>query len=96
MNGTCFKFRALQPSHIKVHVDESNRVIPEDEPGKDIEIEQFAMGALAGFEMALDDMRANGWKGFAIHDRITIRCVEVQPANQPGYSEMALFEVNAE
>src|SRR5215467_10712134 len=49
-NGTCYKFKCAVPSKIQVNVDEANRVVPEEEPHKVIEIDQFAMGALAGFE----------------------------------------------
>ena len=96
-NGECFKFKALQPSSIKVMVDDAGRVVePSFEGAKERTVDQFAVGSMAGFTMALDDMKANGWKGFALHDRVWIKCVEIQPASQPGYSDMPMFEVEVE
>ena len=96
-NGECYKFKCAVPSKLQVHVDEFNRVVPEDEEGaKVIEIDQFAMGNLAGFVMALDDMKANGFTGFKLHDRVWIKCVGEQPATSAGYSPMAMFELDIE
>lgn len=96
-NGVCFKFKCGIPSKLSVNVDDAGRVVPEGEEGsKTREIDQFAMGALAGFEMALDDMKANGWKGFQLHDKVWIKCEEEQEASQPGYSPMLMFTVTVE
>ena len=94
-NGTCYKFRCAVPSKLQVNVDENNRVVPEGEHVKVSEIDQFAIGSLAGFQMAMDDMKANGFKGFAIHDRVWIKCVGFQEP-LPGQSPMALFELAVE
>jgi hypothetical protein len=51
---------------------------------------------MAGFQMALDDMTAQGWKGFILHDRVWIKCTELQEPSQPGYSPMLMFEVSIE
>ena len=96
-NGQCYKFKCGIPSKLTVIVDEAGRVVPEDTPeAKSRDIDQFAMGALAGFEMAMDDMKANGWKGFQLHDKVWIKCTEMQDATQPGYAPMLMFEVTVE
>src|SRR5271169_164554 len=65
VNGVCYKFKCAVPSKLTVNVDEAGRVVPEGEEGsKPRDIDQFSMGALAGFQIALDDMTANGWKDF--------------------------------
>lgn len=95
-NGVCHKFKCAVPSKLQVHVDDANRVVPEADAVKVSEIDQFAIGSLAGFEMACDDMKANGWKGFALHDRVWIKCVGVQEATSAGYSPMLMFEISIE
>jgi hypothetical protein len=95
-NGTCYKFKCAVPSKLTVRVDDANRIVPDDEASKTIEIDSFAIGALAGFEMALDDMRGQGFKQFAIHDRVWIKCVGMQEPTSPNFSPMPLFEVVVE
>jgi hypothetical protein len=84
------------PSKLQVHVDASNRIVPDDEEGRTVEIDQFAMGNLSGFQMALDDMLANGYTGFKLHDRVWIKCVEIQPAMDSTRSPMPMFELAVE
>lgn len=74
-------------------MDSANRIVPDDEEGKTIEIDQFAMGNLAGFQMALDDLHANGFKGFTMHEKVWIKCVEIQPAMDSSRSPMPMFEL---
>ena len=93
--GDCLRFRCLSPSKLTVHVDENNHIISHDAPGKDIEIDQFAIGALAGIQMAIDDLKANGFTGFKLHDRVWFKCVEIQEA-QPGQNPMPFFEITVE
>lgn len=96
-NGDCHKFKCAIPSKLEVTVDDAGKLVPDGEQGGHIrEIDQFAIGALAGFTMALDDMKANGWKGFKLHDKVWIKCTEIQEAQQQGFSPMLMFEVNVE
>jgi|SRR5260370_1198047 len=96
-NGVCYKFKCAIPSHLTINVDDNNRLVPEGTEGsKSRDIDQFSIGALAGFGMALDDMKANGWKGFQLHDKVWIKCTEQQEATQQGYSPMLMFEVTVE
>ena len=70
--------------------------MPQEDGGVKKSVDAFAMGALAGWEMAMDDLRANGWKGFDLHDRVWIKCTELQPASQANYSDMPMFDVMVE
>jgi hypothetical protein len=75
----------------------NGKVVPKGTEGAEArKLDQFAMGALAGYQMALDDLKAQGWKGFQLHDRVWIKCVELQPATQRGYSDMPMFEITIE
>lgn len=96
MNGKAHKFKCAVPSKLTVYVDDSGRVMSQEDGGTAKEIDQFAMGGLAGFLMALDDMTAQGWKGFELHDQVWIKCTGEQPATQAGYSAMLLFSVEVQ
>lgn len=56
--------------------------------------DRFAMGALSGWEMALDDMRSQGFRNFQPNDYVTIECVGVLASANPEFSDMPQFRVS--
>lgn len=78
---------------MEVEIDEQLKVVPKGK-GKTIRVDRFAMGALTGFEMALQDAAAKGFESFKYGDQLSIECVGMQKAEQDGYSDMPEFKVD--
>lgn len=62
--------------------------------GKPTKLEKFAVGQMAGIEMAIQDLKTQGFDFFRMTDYVTFECVDVQPPTQAGFSEMPLFSVS--
>jgi hypothetical protein len=92
-SGEVFQFKALEP--ITLTVDENGKAVKEGK-GKEVQADKFGMGALTGFEMALDDMRAQGFPGFRVGNKVTIECTGVAPSSDPRLSDMLEFAVDVE
>lgn len=91
----CHQFLCAVPPALEVEVDENGKYFP---GGKRTTIDRFSVGALTGIEMALDAFRMkNAWfKEFAMHDRVTFLCYEVQKSDDPKMSDMPQFEISIE
>lgn len=95
--GECFQFLCLNPSTITVPVDERGKLDLEN--GKEMPIDKFAIGNLAGFDMALQVAmsKAPWFKGFQMRDRVKISCIGIQKAQEnSGNSDMPEFEIAVE
>jgi hypothetical protein len=60
---------------------------------REVEIDKFSVGQMAGLEMALDSMRLAGFSEFQFRDFVTIECTGVQEPTQRGHSPMPEFTV---
>lgn len=65
-----------------------------NEEGDLTKCDKFSMGALSGWEMALEDMRPQGFVNFKTGDYVTIECVGVQENSNPEFSDMPQFRVS--
>ena len=61
--------------------------------GKLTKLDKFAVGNLAGVEMAIQDCKDQGFDFFRNSDYVTFLCTEIQPSTQPGFSDMPLFRI---
>lgn len=92
----CHQFVCDDPKVIEIKVNAKGKVDLEN--GTEKKLDKFAIGALTGFEMALDalDIATNGaFKSFQRHDKVNIECTGVQEA-LPGQSPMPEFKVIVE
>lgn len=99
-NGLGREFLLVKPETLTVFVDEYGstwRKQPDDNTqGVDKQIKRFALPPLAGFDMAVQDMEANGFPGLRQGDRCVIECVGIQKADNPNYSDMPEFSISVD
>lgn len=62
--------------------------------GKMTKLEKFAVGQMAGIEMAIQDLKTQGFDFFRTTDYVTFECTDIQQATQAGFSDMPLFVVS--
>lgn len=95
--GAGTEFLLVVPRELFVKVDEFQHYSPAlaDDPNAR-KITRFAMPPLAGFEMAVQDLKANGFDGFRLHDACIIKCVGIQKSTQRDFSDMPLFEISVD
>lgn len=84
------QFKTVQPDLLEVPM-ENGRFDPDGKPTK---CDKFSMGALSGWEMALEDMRPQGFIDFRAGDYVTIECTGVKPNANPEFSDMPEFRVS--
>ena len=84
--GHCHEFMAATP--VKVLLDAEGKV---SATGHEKTITRFAMGALTGFEMALQ--RMDGFPGFNYGDQVVIVCTGFQKSENAMRSDMPTFDV---
>ena len=92
-SGEVHQFTALEP--VTLNVDENGRAV-RDGKGKEVQAEKFGMGALTGYEMALDDARTRGFQEFRVGDNVTIECTGVKASEDANMSDMLEFSVDIE
>jgi hypothetical protein len=96
--GLGHEFMLSDPKTLTVFVDEFGSTYkrqPDDgTKGTDRQITRFAIPPLAGFGMAIQDLQANGYRGFAFGDRVTIECTDVEPAIDLNRSPMPMFSIS--
>lgn len=88
------------PASITVHVDEFG-ICTENGPGEERTLTRFSIPNLQGFEMAYQDLKANGFDSFRYGDKVLIECVEIEKAEpaKPGeqqQSDMPLFTISVD
>lgn len=93
--GTGYNFLLVKPQSLTVAIDEFG-VTTKKGDGEQRQITAFSMPPLAGFEMALQDLQSSGFPGFKAFDRVIIRCVEIQKADDFGRSDMPMFEISVD
>lgn len=65
--------------------------------GTDAVIDRFSLGALAGIEVALNDIKAKGFDNFRYRDRITITCTGISKGDESmGMSDSPDFKIDVE
>jgi hypothetical protein len=92
-NGTCYEFMA-PPNQPKVSasLDEKNRVVEKGSAGSQVkELDKFSVGALKGFEMALQDLAVQGVVP-TFRDLVEIECTGTQK-NDGGKDDTILFAI---
>lgn len=95
--GAGHEFLLVQPRQLFVKTDQyghSSPTVAGDAEGRPIT--RFAMPPLAGFDMAYQDLVANGLDRFQHGDRCIIRCVGVQKATNSDFSDMPQFEISVD
>jgi len=88
-----FQFLCKDPEVLEIPVNQSGRY---DQKGKTIEIDKFSVGALTGFEIALEVLRSeNPWfKDFQRGDIVRITCTGIKESEKRGFSDMPQFEIS--
>src|SRR5271157_3991230 len=90
--GEGHEFLLVTPRTVFVKVDQYGHASPGLVSDDGVRgITRFAMPPLAGFDMAYQDMIANGFDGFRHGDRCKIQCVGVEKSNDPNFSDMPKF-----
>jgi len=70
------------------------RFDPRGEPTK---CDRFSVGALKGWEMALENLQTMGWPGqFRQGQYVRITCTRVEPAREANQSDMPYFNVDVQ
>lgn len=83
------QFSCVSP--LEVPLDENGKFNPNGKPTK---LEKFAVGNLSGIDMAIQDLKTQGFDFFRTSDYVTFECTEIQPALKFGNSDMPLFTVS--
>jgi hypothetical protein len=84
----------VSPKELTTKVNEQNRIAKDGEASKEVKITSFAMGALTGYEMAIQALMHKGFDGkFQYKDAVIIKCTGIDPAQGPGMSDMPMFEI---
>ena len=95
--GMGTEFLLVLPIALFVKIDQYGHASPCLSDDTDARrITRFAMPPLSGFDMAMQDLKANGFDGFRLHDRCIIKCVGKQKASEIGFSDMPLFEISVD
>ncbi len=98
--GLGHEFLLVQPATLTVFVDEYGSTYkkqPDDNAhGVDKTLTRFAMPPLAGFDMAVQDLEANGFPGFRQGDRCVITCIGIQKGTTVGFSDMPEFTISVD
>ena len=89
----CHQFICADPPILKVPIDERGKVNWEN--GRETDIDKFAIGALTGLEMAIDQVKENHewFHDFQIRDLVTIECIGTIHSDKLGYSDMVEFKI---
>ncbi len=85
--GECYEFMAANTFHVMIGPD--GKVA---EKGIEKAVTRFAMGALTGFEIAMQ--RLDGFEGFKYGDQVVIECNGFQKSQIEGQSDMPLFKLD--
>lgn len=85
----------MNPQTITINVNENGKWVPDGE-GKPLVIDKFAIGALTGFEMALDALKMKGFERLQTRDKVHIECTGITRAKERGMSDMPEFLVRVE
>lgn len=95
--GQGHEFMLVIPQFVYIKIDQygHSSPVPADSPEAK-KITRFAMPPLAGFDMAYQDMIANGFDGFRHGDKCLIQCVGIQKATSADYSDMPLFDISVD
>jgi hypothetical protein len=83
------QFNAL--GDVTAPLDDKGRFDPNGKPTK---LEKFAVGNLSGIDMAIQDLKTQGFDFFRTSDYVTFECTDVQPSMKSGFSDMPLFSVS--
>lgn len=98
--GPGHEFLLVKPESLTVFIDEygtSYKKQPADDAkGQDHQVTRFSLPPLAGFDMAIQDMMANGFDGLRFGDRVLIECTEIEPAKKFGHSDMPIFDISVD
>lgn len=99
--GLGYEFILVKPSTITIAVDQFGSSYKKDDPeipeGCAIRpITRFSIPPLAGFDMALQDMKAGGFPGFQFGDKCIIKCTDIQASKDFGFSDMPMFELSVD
>lgn len=80
---------------LKAWLDANGRVVSKGSPGaSEREIDRFSIGALKGWEMALQDLAVQGIQGLEFRDNVEIECTGKQPSTDSTIKDdMVLFAV---
>jgi hypothetical protein len=87
--GEAHEFMLESPQDVKV--DQRGKANANGE--KTTTIDRFSIGGLAGIEVALNDLRAQGFTGFQARDRMTVTCVGIHQSEEYGMSDSPDFEL---
>jgi hypothetical protein len=86
---TVNQFKFFEPEIMEIPVTNGKY----DANGTLEKCDKFAMGALAGWEMALELLRDQGFRGFQVGDYVTILCTGIQQSSDREMSDSPNFEV---
>jgi hypothetical protein len=86
---TVNQFKFFEPEIMEIPVTNGKY----DANGIPEKCDKFAMGALAGWEMALELLRDQGFRGFQVGDYVTILCTGIQQSSDREMSDSPNFEV---
>jgi hypothetical protein len=95
--GICNQFLCNEPQTLDVPIDEFGKFNLDGK--RRVNIDKFSIGALTGFEMALQSLcTSTPWFSgeFQRHDLVTITCTKITEPSQSGYSGMPEFEISVE
>jgi hypothetical protein len=96
--GAGHEFLLVSPKQLMVAIDQYGHASPADVATNHAakSITRFAMPPLAGFDMAYQDLVANGFDTFRHGDRVVIRCVGIQKSTNREFSDMPMFELSVD
>jgi hypothetical protein len=84
------QFKAYKPATLSIPMT-NGRFNPS---GAATNVDRWSIGALKGWEMALEDACTRGFHDFWVGCYVTVECVEIQPSTQEGQSDMPKFTVS--
>lgn len=91
-NGECYEFLCMNPATITVPTL-LGKLDPQGEPTT---FDRFSIGSMAGFNMAMDVAKAEGFDDFRSKDVVQIECVGLIPPTKLGHSPMVEFKLEIE
>ena len=92
-NGECHEFLAIPDAKPEAWLDATGRICEAGSVGATKNtLERFSIGSLKGFEMALQDLKTQGYN-FQFRDRVTIECTGHKDTGDKNKDDMIMFSV---
>lgn len=93
----CHQFLCASPQTLEVPINPKTGRFDVESPV--VKIDKFAIGNLAGIQMALDvcRLKSRGWfEEFQLHDRVSIECTGIVANYDPHQNDMPEFTIVVE